>query len=208
MPFRRLLLPAFTLLLPAAPAQAATPALSSSLYVERAGQSGTRELVPATTLARGERVITRCAGRLTMRCRARLHRHQRAARHLAWQQSAREDEEVSVDGGHSWGKLGTLRLDGWLATPEDVTHVRWHAPRSRRAGVRASWPAGCALRPALLRTAAAHRGWRRDLRLRRNRSPRNLELRSQKIESGRRASARCQPPAARAPVAPPPVRRG
>lgn len=52
---------------------------------------------------------------------------------IAYQKSATGSEEVSVDGGHTWGKLEWTRIrepDGqWrVASPEDVTHVRWHVP--------------------------------------------------------------------------------
>jgi hypothetical protein len=47
-------------------------------------------------------------------------------RTLQFQGSADGSEEVSVDGGRHWGRLGDLRVGSRLATPEDVTHVRWH----------------------------------------------------------------------------------
>jgi hypothetical protein len=41
-------------------------------------------------------------------------------------------EDVSVDGGHSWGTLDSLLVrdsGGWRpAQPGDVTHVRWRVP--------------------------------------------------------------------------------
>ena len=58
-------------------------------------------------------------------------------RTVYYQESAAGDDEVSVDGGRSWGRLGSLRIAGHLATPEDVTHVRWRiatpAPHGRIA---------------------------------------------------------------------------
>jgi hypothetical protein len=43
-------------------------------------------------------------------------------------------EEISIDGGRSWGKLGMLMIRDTsgtrLASPEDVTHVRWRIPAS------------------------------------------------------------------------------
>jgi len=43
-----------------------------------------------------------------------------------------ETEDVSADGGRTWGALGTLMIhdnDGWRhALPGDVTHVRWRVP--------------------------------------------------------------------------------
>ncbi len=54
-------------------------------------------------------------------------------RAIAYQASARDDEQVSVDGGRSWGRIGDLRLGARTATPEDVTHVRWRVPASSAA---------------------------------------------------------------------------
>ncbi|WP_295527235.1 hypothetical protein [Novosphingobium sp. Chol11] len=54
-------------------------------------------------------------------------------RAVSFQRSAVGDEEVSVDGGRTWGDLETLTVrdrDGQLrhAVPEDVTHLRWRIP--------------------------------------------------------------------------------
>ena len=54
-------------------------------------------------------------------------------RSVSYQRSIEADEDVSIDGGASWGRLEDLRLrddDGRMrhATPEDVTHVRWRVP--------------------------------------------------------------------------------
>jgi hypothetical protein len=53
-------------------------------------------------------------------------------RSVAFEPGAGEDEEVSVDGGHTWGTLDILVVhdtDGWRhALPGDVTHVRWRVP--------------------------------------------------------------------------------
>lgn len=113
----------------------ATPALAgptvsidSAVYVEHqqfAGGAAVRSLEPAQRLNHGDRVVTvvnwyRLAGAggftVVNALPARLY----------YQGSAREEEEVSVDGGHSWGHLGSLRIGTRLATAEDVTHVRWH----------------------------------------------------------------------------------
>jgi len=53
-------------------------------------------------------------------------------RSVAWQPASGDSaEDVSVDGGHSWGTLGNLLVHdagGFRrALPEDVTHVRWRA---------------------------------------------------------------------------------
>lgn len=54
-------------------------------------------------------------------------------RTVAYQRSLDAEEDVSIDGGQTWGRLDTLRVrerGGQLrhATPEDVTHVRWRVP--------------------------------------------------------------------------------
>lgn len=52
---------------------------------------------------------------------------------IAFQRSAEDREDVSIDGGKSWGKLANLRVreaDGSIrhATPDDVTTLRWRVP--------------------------------------------------------------------------------
>jgi hypothetical protein len=108
----------------------AGPAVSidSAIYVEHhqlAGGNAVRRLEPAQHLNHGDRVVTvvnwyRLAGTGSFTVVNAL-----PAR-LAYQGSARDEEEVSVDGGRSWGHLGGLRVGTRLATLEDVTHVRWH----------------------------------------------------------------------------------
>ncbi len=54
-------------------------------------------------------------------------------RAVSFQRSAAGDEEVSVDGGRTWGDLSALTIreaDGAMrhAVPEDVTHLRWRIP--------------------------------------------------------------------------------
>lgn len=106
--------------------------LDSSVFVESQA-AGARVLQPARRLAPGDRVVTVLS----------WHRQQGDSsftvtnpmpRTLAYQGSAAEDEEVSVDGGKTWGRLGTLRIAGRMATPEDVTHVRWRIATSGASG--------------------------------------------------------------------------
>jgi hypothetical protein len=107
----------------------AAPVIStdSAVFVEKLKlEAGTpvRSLEPASRLARGDRVVTivnwyRLGGNGGFTVTDALPTG------LAYQASARTDEEVSVDGGRTWGQIGTLRRGGHVATPEDVTHVRW-----------------------------------------------------------------------------------
>ena len=60
-------------------------------------------------------------------------------RAIAFQASADGAEDVSIDGGRTWGQLADLRVqdaDGRLrqASPEDVTHLRWRVPGQVGAG--------------------------------------------------------------------------
>ena len=123
--------------LPWAPATAGTitearVSLDSAIFVEHVEhQNGTaiHSLEPAKHLLPGERVVTlvnwqRAPGSasgtggfvLVNALPARLN----------YQRSSQADEEVSVDGGRSWGRLGALRIEGRAATAADVTHIRWH----------------------------------------------------------------------------------
>ncbi len=129
-------------LAPPAPATAgalpsARVAIDSAIFVEhidRGNGAPVRSLEPATRLEPGERVVTlvnwsRAIGVATggfvvvNALPARLN----------YQQSSQADEDVSVDGGHSWGRLGSLRVSGRIATAADVTHVRWHVSPAQAA---------------------------------------------------------------------------
>ncbi|MEP7222643.1 MAG: hypothetical protein ABI673_08250 [Novosphingobium sp.] len=97
--------------------------LESAVYVEKGGSTA-RTLQPASRLSPGDRVVTI----LTWHKSGPGNRFTLTnplPRSVYYQGSAREDEEVSIDGGHTWGQLGSLRVADRLATPEDVTHVRW-----------------------------------------------------------------------------------
>ena len=109
-------------------------ALDSAVFVERDVPDAGRMLEPAARLARGDRVVyvvswTRMGGQGGFVVTNPLPRS------VAFQGSANGDEEVSVDGGRNWGKLGALRVGERLATAEDVTHVRWRvAPATAARG--------------------------------------------------------------------------
>lgn len=120
-------------------ALAATPAiarqdvaLESSVYVERTSYTGdgriVRRIEPASRLVRGDKVV------LVLEWSGDRDAEGFAVTSpipatLSFRQSGREGEQVSVDGGRSWGELGDLRIreggETRLASAADVTHVRW-----------------------------------------------------------------------------------
>lgn len=111
---------------------AARPAIStdSAVYVERLAAGASRRLEPASNLSRGDRVVTvvtwyRMGGDGGFVIVNPLPTA------VSYQESAQDDQEVSVDGGRSWGRLVDMRVGGRLATPEDVTHVRWRITSTR-----------------------------------------------------------------------------
>ncbi len=129
------------LILPACAAIAAAPtnmaqtlavSLESAIYVEKGDTSG-RILQPASRLSPGDRVVTI----LTWHRSGTGNQFTLTnplPRSLYYQGSARDNEQVSIDGGHTWGELGTLRVGDQLATPEDVTHVRWRISAAAPSG--------------------------------------------------------------------------
>ena len=120
----------------AAPAEAAEPvAVANQVYVEREvdGDEGRgRVLEPASSLRRGDRLVYVVSWKAAGSRAERFTITNPLPRAVAYQRSAHGRELVSVDGGRSWGKLEDLRVrDGKRlrdATPEDVTHIRWHVP--------------------------------------------------------------------------------
>lgn len=109
-------------------------ALASDVFVEHTGTTN-RILEPASKLRRGDRIVTvmrwkRAGGgtfTLTNPVPSTIH----------FEGSADGTEQVSVDGGRTWGRLGMLTKANRIAVAEDVTHVRWHiatpAPQGRIA---------------------------------------------------------------------------
>lgn len=121
-----------SLTMPIIAAAAPLVALDSAIYVERVVPNKGRLLQPASTLKRGDRVVyvvswTRMGGQggftVTNPLPSKVY----------YQGSADGREEVSLNGGRSWGKLEALRVGTRLATPEDVTHVRWRVPADEAA---------------------------------------------------------------------------
>lgn len=117
-------------------AAAASPAvtLDSAAFVERVTPTAGRMLEPASELSRGDRVVYvvrwyKLGGDGGFVVTNPLPRS------VYYQGSANGDEEVSIDGGRSWGKLGAMHAGDRIATPEDVTHVRWRVdPRAASRG--------------------------------------------------------------------------
>lgn len=124
-----------TILALAAPAAAlAAPlvTLDSAVFVERIKPGAVRLLEPARQLNRGDRLVyvvswQRMGGEGGFTVTNPLPRT------VYYQRSATGDEEVSVDGGRRWGKLDSLRVGDRVATPEDVTHLRWRVAPAQAA---------------------------------------------------------------------------
>lgn len=121
-----------TAAVPTPAAAQAQVALDSAVYVERADPAVGRTLEPARQLSRGDRVVyvmrwQRVAGSGGFTVTNPLPRS------VYFQGSADGSEEVSIDGGRSWGKLENLRLGNRFATAEDVTHVRWKVAPAQAA---------------------------------------------------------------------------
>jgi len=109
-------------------------ATRSLVYVERLQPDSTRRLEPADRLNRGDRVITVVNWTRSAVGGSFVITNPLPAA-VAYQASAWDDQDVSVDGGRTWGRLGGLRIGSRYATPEDVTHVRWRiSPQQQRRG--------------------------------------------------------------------------
>lgn len=119
-------------ILPAYGQSRTTIATDSEVFVERIDARNGRRLEPASLLARGDRVVTVVTWKRTRGTGGFMLTNSLPAR-LAYQRSASDMQEVSVDGGRNWGRLEAMRVDGRQATPEDVTHVRWRIPASYAA---------------------------------------------------------------------------
>ena len=109
-------------------AQAAPAVITnSSVYVERRDENSARRLEEADSFDKGDRVVTILRWELRKRAGSFTITNP-LPRAVSYQASTREDELVSVDGGRSWGRIGQLKIGDRLASPEDVTHVRWRIP--------------------------------------------------------------------------------
>lgn len=120
-----------------APHAQGAPAIAtdSAVYVERIAPDASRHLEPASKLTPGDRVVTvlrwyRMGGEGSFVITNPLPAS------LTYQKSDGDAQEVSVDGGRTWGHLGALRIGHRDATPEDVTHIRWRINASSFGGYR------------------------------------------------------------------------
>jgi len=112
--------------------------LASDVFVERSGDSS-RIIQPAEMVRHGDRVVTIVTWKRTGQSgqSTGFTVTNPLPRTLQFQGSADGSEQVSADGGRTWGRLGELRVGGHVAAPEEVTHVRWRvmnpAPKGRIA---------------------------------------------------------------------------
>jgi hypothetical protein len=110
-------------------------ATQSMVYVERLNPDASRRLEPAERLSRGDRIITVVNWSRFRGDTGPFVITNPLPAAVAYQASAWDDQDVSVNGGRTWGRLGTLRLGSRIAAPEDVTHVRWRiTAQARRRG--------------------------------------------------------------------------
>lgn len=107
-------------------------AIDRSVYVERQGD-GVRQLEPATTLRKGDKVVLVLAWRAPAPGRG-FTVESPVPQPLAFQRAGSDAVEVSADDGRSWGRLGALRVGGRLASAEDITRLRLRVPASAPAG--------------------------------------------------------------------------
>jgi len=106
--------------------------LASAVFVERIDRNGDgraeRRIEPATRLTRGDKVVLMVEWQAQGADRS-FAITSPIPRTLAFQDASFDNAEVSADGGRNWGKLGQLRIrDAYgirLASPEDVTDLRW-----------------------------------------------------------------------------------
>ncbi len=110
--------------------------ISRAVFIERKAPVApgrmALSLEPATTLKRGDVVVLMLEWNAPGRAEAFVV-FSRVPRDLAFRRSGGMSPQVSTDGGKRWGTLGTLRTGSRVATPEDVTHLRWHVSDAEAA---------------------------------------------------------------------------
>ena len=105
-------------LLATTPLAAEDVAIASAVYRETAGVDGTRRVVSADRLLRGDRVVTILSWNAPRGASYTAVSPVPAS--LAIESASRAGVEVSTDGGRSW-----LRLADPDAVPQGITHIRW-----------------------------------------------------------------------------------
>lgn len=110
-----------------------------AVYVEKAPAAGLRParlLEPAGKMSPGDRVVLVLDWRAPEKPGG-FTLTSPVPKALSYERSSNGMEEISVDGGRSWGRMGILTIrdpeGARLATPEDVTHVRWRIPAQTAA---------------------------------------------------------------------------
>ena len=126
------LLGALALVIPMAAFASPLIALDSAVYVEKLVPGKGRLLQPAARLVRGDRVVY-VVNWYRMGGQGAFIVSNPLPRSVYYQGSADGGEQVSVDGGKSWGRLDQLRRGARIATPEDVTDIRWYVPARQAA---------------------------------------------------------------------------
>ena len=131
------LLSALACLVPITPGLAAmvsptNVAIGSDVFVEHLGEAN-RVLERSDRLRRGDRVVTIVSWRRTLPGGTFTVVNPLPNR-VQFDGTADGAEEVSVDGGRTWGKLGQLRIGARLALAPEVTHVRWPIASPAPAG--------------------------------------------------------------------------
>lgn len=110
--------------------------ISRAVFVERKAPVApgrmALSLEPAETLRRGDVVVLILEWTAPGRPDGFVV-SSRVPRDLAFRSSGGMKPMVSTNGGKTWGKLGTLRVGTRKATPEDVTHLRWHVSDAEAA---------------------------------------------------------------------------
>jgi len=127
-------------------AQNVAVALQSAVFVERLGHTGDgrveRRIEPAKAFKRGDKVILMVEWTATPSAKG-FTVTTAIPGTIAYQDTSEDALQVSVDGGKHWGTLGALRIGTRLASPEDVTHLRWQvgAADARRGTGRMTYSA-------------------------------------------------------------------
>ncbi|WP_209347462.1 hypothetical protein [Pontixanthobacter sp. CEM42] len=111
--------------------------LTQDMFVERTSESGTeRSIERAETLKKGDRVILLVKWKSNSPDTS-FTVSSAVPTELAFERSSLRSQDISVDGGQTWGRIGDLSIDDGSglrrASVEDVTHLRWTITRGMAA---------------------------------------------------------------------------